>query len=509
MNAMWIATVAETREIERLAETEYGLSPEVLMENAGASACDVAEGMLAGLGRLIVVCGKGNNGGDGFVVARHARSRGHDVSILVTSTRKELSPLAALNCARAESVGLVAQFCDTCEFEGSLQGIDNADLIVDAMLGTGFSGTLSGTLARIVDALNACGAPVLSLDVPSGLEADSGSAQGPHVHAARTVTFGLPKPFLFQGHGATSVGEWTVSDIGLPHELLNRPLGARFIQADDVRFVARAKDANKGDNGHVLIVAGSSRFRGAATIAALGALNSGAGLVTVASIEPVVQSVAAQVPEAVFVVLPEDNGAIAADASASLLAQMGRVSSAVFGPGLTTSESVHAFLEHLWQAWDIPSVIDADALNLVSKGLALPKAKNLLTPHPGEAGRLLGMSAQEVQEDRFGCSRRLQRKFGAPVILKGAYSVSAAEGAPLSVNPTGNPGMATGGMGDVLAGILGTLHQPGSDPLETMVNGAYLHGLAGDMAAQEIGQIGFSATDLAQFLPRARSILTK
>jgi NAD(P)H-hydrate epimerase len=302
-------------------------------------------------------------------------------------------------------------------------------------------------------------------------------------------------------------GHWTVDPIGFPEELLTN---TQAVLIEGPIPFCRPRDSHKGDNGRVLVVAGSSQYRGAATLAALGALRAGAGLVTVAATEPVITAVAAQVPEATFISLPEVEGAIGgAPAAERIQVQASRFTSAVFGPGLTTALSVKTFLEHLWRTWTVPSVIDADALNLVSLGLALPSCPKVLTPHPGEAGRLLGCDPRTIQSDRFSAARNLQSRFGCAVLLKGAYTVVACQELPLTVNPTGNSGMATGGMGDVLSGVTAALmSDPLGDPESIAVTAAYWHGLAGDLAAKEIGEIGFSASDLAQFLPRARSILT-
>lgn len=245
-------------------------------------------------------------------------------------------------------------------------------------------------------------------------------------------------------------------------------------------------------------------------LAALGALRAGAGFVTVAAIEPVIEAVAAQVPEAILLPLPEESGGVAAAASDLLLEAQAKATSAVFGPGLTTNPQVEQLLVAVWSAWRVPSVIDADALNLVTQGVALPDALCFLTPHPGEAARLLKTSVAELQKDRFNSARSLAEQFRNPVLLKGAYSVfSHYEDRRVVVSSTGNPGMATAGMGDVLAGVTAALvKQMPVNLTDALWQAALLHGKAGDLAAEEFGGIGYSASDLAHFLPRARSILT-
>lgn len=279
--------------------------------------------------------------------------------------------------------------------------------------------------------------------------------------------------------------------------------------ADDFTLPARPIDSHKGVNGRILIVAGSEQYRGAAVLTALGALRSGAGYVTVAAIPSVIENVSHWIPEVTYLPLDSDSGVIADSAADFLIERAGIYDAAVFGPGLTTSTSVKSLLADLWREWTIPSVIDADALNLVAQGLTLPKSPCVLTPHPGEAARILRITAQEIQEDRELKVQELQSLTQKTILLKGHQTLVCSEVGQVTANSTGNPGMATAGMGDVLSGIIVTLLAQLKEPHKAAVIGAHLHGLAGDIAAKEIGQIGYSASELAQFLPRARSMLTQ
>jgi len=505
---MWIATAAEMRETEALAFSEHGVSPARLMENAGRAVLEAVLRSTAPPGAIAVVCGPGNNGGDGYVVARLATEAGYDVSVFATTLDLKGLPFQQEEACRAAGCK-VSDLSDPTAIRALTEG--TYAVVVDAVLGTGATREVSGTVAAALQAINAMKCHRIAVDVPSGIETDSGEMLGHAVMAHETVTLGLPKPFLFLRSGPDCSGKWSVADIGFPPGLLERPTGARLSPiATALPF--RTKDSHKGANGHVVVIAGSASYRGAATLTALGALKAGAGLVTVAGIEPVIAAVASQIPEAVLLPLPEDEGAISEKAAEILIDAQKAWDSAVIGPGLGLSPGAGRFLKALWSKWEVRSVLDADALNWISRGVEAPDAFCVLTPHPGEAGRLLDepASAATVQSDRFGAARRLCDTLQRPVLLKGAYSVYATNGRPLTVNPTGNSGMATGGTGDVLAGVIGTLLAQSPPGLWTEAGwkAALWHGLAGDLCAQEIGKIGFSASDIAQFLPRARSILT-
>ncbi|MBS1712930.1 MAG: NAD(P)H-hydrate dehydratase [Armatimonadetes bacterium] len=505
---MWIATAAEMRETEALASSEHGIAAETLMENAGRAVFDAVRRAAPGPSPVAVVCGPGNNGGDGYVVARLAHEAGFDVSVFATTL--DLKGLPLEQEQRCRAAGCKVSDLSDPSARGALKR-GHWPVVVDAVLGTGATREVSGTVAAAIEAINAMQCHRIAVDVPSGIETDSGEVLGMAVMAHETVTLGLPKPYLFLRSGPGFSGKWSVADIGFPQGLLERPTGVRLAPTTTVLPV-RTTDSHKGANGHVVVIAGSARYRGAATLAAQGALKAGAGLVTVAAIEPVIAAVASHVPEAVFLPLPEDEGAISEKAAPILIEAQKAWESAVIGPGLGLSPGAGRFLRALWSRWEVRSVLDADALNWLARAIEPPVAFCILTPHPGEAGRLLGepATAATVQSDRFGAVRRLCETLRRPVLLKGAYSVYATHGGPLTVNSTGNAGMASGGTGDVLAGVIGTLlaQLPPGFWTEAGWKGALWHGLAGDLCAQEIGKIGFSASDIAQFLPRARSILT-
>lgn len=500
---MWIADAARSRDMDRVAKERFGIEPDTLMDRAGQAAFHVLLGMLPARRRVAIVCGKGNNGGDGLVVARLAKAQGLSVTCLVAAEESELGAQAAKQLQAARQAGVTATFAGS---DSWLSELPSVDLIVDALLGTGMKGDVQGAIREAIEAIGAAGVPVLSVDVPSGVDCDTGAVQGIAVKATRTVTFGLPKPLFFQGAGVDLAGDWSVADIGFPAELLSEPTGVGLLDREWVArtLPTRQRSGHKGEHGRVLIVAGSRGMRGAAALSAMGALAAGAGLVTVAGVPSVCDAVASLVPEATLLPLADAEGTIAGEAAVDILRSQDRFDAAVFGPGLTTEPGVRSFLAEVWSDWRLPSCIDADALNLAAEGLALPDARQVLTPHPGEMARLLKSTTSDVQADRFEAARRLANAVPGAILLKGAYSLIATQGRPLWVNPTGNAGMGSGGMGDVLSGIVGALLAQRLDPAEAAACGAFWHGLAGDLC----GPPGFTASQLAAKLPEARAKIT-
>ncbi len=502
---MWIASSDHCRKIDRQTSEEYGISSTVLMERAGLAVFEVVQQTMPEPGKITVVCGKGNNGGDGFVVARLARDFGYHVECLVTAAEGDLRHEAQEAMRSAHAHGVVPVFSDDARWARKLEMLGTRELIVDAILGISASGDLKGAAREAIEAINRSGVPVIAVDVPSGIHCDSGEELGDSVWALRTVTFGQPKPFLFQGTGIEHSGYWSVSDIGIPRQLLSEPTEARLLDGPYIGHLLpeRLRGCHKGDNGSVLVVAGSTRYRGAAILSARAALRAGAGLVTVAGVPDVCRAVSAALPEAILVPLPERDGVVD-PAAAEVLLNIPKIHSAIFGPGLSHDASVLEFLDRVWRHWTLPSVIDADALNAVSAGVRLPDTECVLTPHSGEMSRLLQLSIAEIESDRFQTVRQAVEHFGHCVLLKGPYSLAGMPDQPLMVNCTGNPGLAVGGAGDVLSGIIGTLLAQCVGALDAAACGMYWHGAAGDLCAEEIGPVGFLASEIADRLPQAR-----
>lgn len=494
LGLMWIATAAQSREIDRRAIEEFGIVCPRLMEAAGAEVFAA----LPACQSLAVLCGQGNNGGDGFVVASLAARSAKRVTCLVAATESSLSKDAAHQLDQARRSRVKPIFAGEPGWAQALEMLDQHDVIVDALLGTGARGPIEGPYLEAILAANATDVPVISVDIPSGIDCDTGQPLGEAIWAHTTVTFGLPKPFLFAGEGPDHAGVWRVAGIGFPPQLLEAPTGAFLTDFPWIaeRLPLRWHTSHKGSSGRVLIVAGSSRYRGAAALACAGALRGGVGLVQLAAPEIVCAAVAAQLPEVTFLPLDEQN-----DAARAIIDAAEAADATVFGPGLTTD--VRPLLESVFPYLTKPTVLDADALNLVADGLPLPPGPAVLTPHPGELGRLTGSTAAEVLADRFAAVRSFDR--GKTLLLKGAYSLVWEQGNSTAVCPSGNPGMATAGMGDVLAGLIGGLMAQGMEPYDAAVAGGAIHATAGDVTAAELGPIGYGAWDLSLRLPKARA----
>ncbi|QYK53595.1 MAG: NAD(P)H-hydrate dehydratase [Fimbriimonadaceae bacterium] len=502
---MWIANQRQCQGIDRRATAEFGISSEELMERAGEAVYAEVLRLNPEKPWLGIVCGRGNNGGDGLVVARHS-SHAYKVLCIIASPEFELNENCSHQLKLAREAGIEPLFSDNANFREALSNLANQSIIVDALLGTGAHGSVLGPQRNAITAINESSAIVVAVDVPSGIETNTGRSLGAHVIANKTISFGLPKPCFFQGDGLEASGDWVIADIGFPRMLLDQTTEAEMTGSYiSALFPSRTKSSHKGSNGHLLIVAGSNLMPGAAVLATKAALHSGIGLVTIASTEKVCQAVSHHCPEALLLPLPENEGVLAPLASRVLGEMQTKFSAAVFGPGLTQGEPIQELLAQLWDSWYIPAVIDADALNVVSQGVSLPHSSCVLTPHPGEMARLLEMQTSEVQANRFKTIEKAVGKFNQTVLLKGAYTMIAYTNEPIAVNPTGNPGMATGGMGDVLSGVIGTLLAQNLEPYDAAMLGAYWHGFAGDLCAQEIGKVGFTASDVASYLPQARA----
>jgi NAD(P)H-hydrate epimerase len=514
-----LATAEAMRQADRRVTERYGVPSLVLMENAGRGAADAIERRFgpAGGRRVVVVAGKGNNGGDGLVVARHLAGRGARVHVWLVGRAADVRGDAAANLEAVRRAGLpLAEAADSAGLADLPSALADADLVVDALLGTGVSGRATGATADAIEVLNGAGRPVCALDLPSGLSADHGRLLGPAVRAQVTVTFGLPKLALFLHPAAAYAGDVELVDLGVPRAWLEEGLDVGLLEAEDAAALLprRPADSHKGHSGHLLVVAGSLGKTGAAVLAALGALRGGAGLVTCAvpaSQQPIV---AAHLAEAMTEPLPETEAqTLSAKAIDRVLELAGRMDAVALGPGAGLEPETQAALRDLVLAVDRPMVVDADALTALTGQLGRlrdARGPRLLTPHPGEAGRLLGRSAADVQADRIGSARALAEASGAWVVLKGAGTLVASPGASdvaVVVNPTGNPGMATGGMGDVLTGVAGSLLVQGLGPEAALRAAVYLHGLAADLVAAERGDVGLLASDVAHALPAARKRL--
>lgn len=504
---MKVVSSEQMRSIENRVFERFGLSSQLVMEIAGRQVAVIARRLHEKHpGPVVVVCGKGNNGGDGLVAARWLRHWDLNVSAVVWSTLEDLPSDAAssLEAARAAGVPILMP-------AQAPEALRNAGLIIDAVLGTGVVGSARGLAAEAIKLINAANRPVLAVDMPSGVATDTGRAEGLAVEADYTVTFGLPKLGLFQFPGADLSGRVTVVDIGL---------AARAIEEEEISveltdpamfrpwFADYSRNAHKGTRGRVMVAAASRGMTGAAALAAQAALRVGAGLVTVAAPESSQPVVAALRPEFMTLAFAEaPGGGFAAAAAEDLLARAARMDALAVGPGIGTDPETQEFVRKVVANSPAPLVIDADAIKAFAGKpglLANAPVPLVLTPHPGEMAHLLGMSIEEVQGDRFGAVRAASQATKAVVLLKGAYTLIAEPGGQVFINPTGNRALGTGGSGDVLTGIIAGLLAQGMGATEAATVAAFMHGMAGDRLAERHGEDGVLAGDLAAELPRVQ-----
>ena len=509
-------TAAEIQAADRQTIESMGLPGTVLMENAGAAVANVLRDRWPAARRVVILCGKGNNGGDGFVVAR--RLLGLAPATLLLGRREDVRGDARTHLDAFErSGGVLTEVPDEAAWARVRPQVGVADVLVDALLGTGLRSAPSGLVAAAIAEVNravAAGAPVVAVDLPSGVSSDDGTLPWPVVRASVTVTFGAPKHGHVLPPACDETGELVVADIGITGDTIGRSGPRLFLlEARDAAraFPPRAPGSHKGTYGHLLIVAGSVGKTGAAVLAATGALRSGVGLVTVATAVDALPLVAAGRAELMTEPLPTDPaGGLAAEALSRALELAAGRDAVVIGPGLGLAPGTRAFVRELVRRCPAPLVVDADGLNALAGSEREPSdldalrrdAATVITPHPGEMARLLGSGAADVQADRLETARRAARETGALVVLKGQRTLVCRPDGTAAVNPTGNPGMATGGTGDVLAGVLGALLAR-HDPWTAATAAVYLHGLAGDLAAASAGPESVVAGDLAAALPSA------
>jgi ADP-dependent NAD(P)H-hydrate dehydratase / NAD(P)H-hydrate epimerase len=489
-----VLTAAQMRDADRRT-IEGGVPGATLMDQAGASVARVVRERYPAPRRIAVLCGKGNNGGDGFAAARHLRDRQPEVVLI--GRRDDVKGDAALHLERMEAAGIaLLEVPDESAWREARAEVGHAGLVIDALLGTGLREGASGLTGRVIEEVARwVTAPIVAVDIASGLSSDTGEVPGPALRADVTVTFAAPKHGHVLPPSCDRTGELIVADIGIAVE----PTSLGLIQAADAAraYPPRRPDAHKGDFGRVLAVAGSVGKSGAAVLCGTAALRAGAGLVTVATPAEVQPVVAAARAELMTEPLPADRLARCLELAAG-------ADAVVLGPGLGTG--ARGLARGLAAAVAVPLAIDADGLNALAPASAhaWPRARaTVLTPHPGEMARLLGLTTAEVQADRLAAARALAGTTGAVVVLKGQRTVVARPDGFAAVNPTGNPGLAKGGTGDVLAGIVGALLARGCDAWTAAVAAVFVHGRAGDLAAARTGVESLLAGDVVDALGEA------
>jgi hydroxyethylthiazole kinase-like uncharacterized protein yjeF len=515
---MRILNADQMREADRRTIQDIGLASLVLMENAGRQVVAAVESLYPDLGdrRVAIVCGKGNNGGDGFVVARTLLQRGVDVSVFVIGKVAEVKGDARVNLEILGRIGLsVVEVADETAWELHGTEITGHDLIVDAMFGTGLSAPLTGFYETVVADINEGGVPIVSIDMPSGMSADTCDLIGDAIDATITVTLGAPKLPLVLPPAESKSGEVVIADIGIPAEVFEQLEGPHIelLTREQMRplIPARAVDAHKGDFGRVVVVAGSVGKAGAAVLCAQGAMRSGAGLVTVASPRSCQPTIAAHAVEYMTEGLDETpDGTVHFAAADAVLAIDADV--IVAGPGLGRGEGVTTFVRELLDKYDGPLVLDADALNAFADEPSLLVGREgrdlIITPHPGEMARLVGCSVEDLQADRIGIASDFARRHKLYVVLKGYRTLVVTPDGKVFVNPTGCAGMATGGTGDVLAGMLAGWLGQLLDAEAACRLAVYLHGSAGELADADNGEVSMTAGDLVDHIGDAVLELT-
>jgi NAD(P)H-hydrate epimerase len=515
---MRILNTAQMREADRYTIDEIGIPSLVLMENAGRQVVAAIEASYEPQldGRVAVLCGRGNNGGDGFVIARTLLQRGVETAVFVLGALADVRGDARTNLDILGRLGAtVVEIDDEQSWELHFSEISQCTLIVDAIFGTGLKAPVSGMVETVIADVNASDLPVVAVDLPSGLSADTPHIVGDCVHASMTVTLAAPKLPLVLPPGEGHAGDVVIADIGIPHEVIEGLDGphVELLTPERVREVVepRAAESHKGDFGRVTVIAGSRGKTGAAHLAGMAALKSGAGLVTVGTPASCLPIVASMAPELMTEPLPESpHGTLAGHALDTVLAMTQDV--IVCGPGLGRTAGVRELVQALLERASVPLVLDADAISVLASDpgrlTGTEERDVIITPHPGEMARLIGAEIDDVQANRLQVATDFATTHRIYVVLKGHRTVIATPEGHVFINPTGNPGMATAGTGDVLAGMIGAWLAQLLDAEAACRLAVFLHGVAGDIAEAHEGQVAMTATDVLAHLGTALRQLT-
>jgi hydroxyethylthiazole kinase-like uncharacterized protein yjeF len=512
---MRIVTNDEMKKIDKWSMKTLGIPGIVLMENAGRGCVDALETYfeLEDL-KILIMCGKGNNGGDGFVIGRHLQNRGAIVKIILAGKSKELKGDALINYKLAKNADIDIHETVNINNIKKIYNSFHPDVLVDAIFGTGFRGAPKGIYYKLIEMMNDSDAFIFSVDIPSGINGDDGQFEKSCVVADATATMCLPKRGNYLYPGRAFCGDLFVVDIGIPYHLINQG-HPRIIEFDDVYRLMpfRPPDGNKGTFGQILIVAGARGYSGASAMAAMSALKVGAGLVRLAAPKGIMDALESKLLEVVKIPLPQtDDETISPKAINTLLPFLEKSDVVVIGPGITTHPQTAKFLFKFLPRIKVPLIIDADAINIIAentKFFKMIRAPFIITPHPGELSRLINVTPQKINENRIDLVTKLSKEYGGIVVLKGAPTVIASPKGEIYLNPTGNSGLASAGSGDVLVGMISGFLAQNLFPLEASMMGVFVHGLCAELAMDENNEYSLTAGDLINYIPQSINYITR
>jgi NAD(P)H-hydrate epimerase len=503
---MKVTTVAQMREMDRQAVEKYGIEELLLMENAALAVYEVIMRELNGVAgkNFVVFCGPGNNGGDGLAVARKIDSSGGRVKVFLLRQKDEFKGIAKKNLEMVERRNLEIVVINSAEDAAS--AIAQCDAVIDAILGTGITKEVTGIFKEVIELINRCKKPIFSVDIPSGISGDSGLVMGVAVKANYTITFGLPKIGNVVHPGYEHSGKLFVSHISFPPALYNDDSIKVEISIPQ-EIPSRKQDAHKGTFGEMLFIAGARAYLGAPYFSAMSFLKAGGGYSRLATPISVSSFIASKGSEIVIIPQKETEiGSIALENKESLLELANRMDMVIVGPGLSLNEETQELVRWLTERIEKPLLIDGDGITAVTKNLDCVrkrKTTTILTPHTGEMSRITGIKTSEIRKDRIGIVQRTTKDLNAIIVLKEGISFIGYPDGRVYINMTGNSGMSTAGSGDVLTGSIAAMYGLGLPIEEAVKAGVFIHGLAGDMAAEVIGQDGMTAQDVLNFMPAA------
>ncbi len=504
----------EMQDLDRYTIEEFGIPGLILMENAGRGTAELIIQKFPAEARqgVLVICGPGNNGGDGFVIARHLQQRNFPVRVFCLAAEEKFRGDALVNFRIARDLGLIEGYIleekDLSLLETPLK---ESGLIVDAIFGTGLTREVTGRFAKVISLINHSPKPVVAVDIPSGLSADTGRPLGIAIKADLTATMALPKVGQIIFPGKEFVGELEIIDISMPAFLIEKLAPPRFLLEENwaaKHLRPRNPDTHKGTYGHLVVLAGSRGKTGAAILTCLGSLRGGAGLTTLICPQSLNHIFETTLTEAMTYPLPQETaeGSLSQEAFSEILRFVANKRAVAIGPGFGLHHETMELAQKLISSLELPMVVDADAISALSGEpyhLKRAPAPRIITPHPGELSRLLLLNKEDIQKDRLGAARYAAQETGAIVVLKGAATVIASPEGREAVNTTGNPGLASGGSGDVLTGLIGAFLSQGYEPFEAACLGVFFHGLAADIVASRKGPFGYLAREVAETLPQA------